>query len=218
MKEPAATSRIWFLGFFILVSILFGAKMLFVAKHPKPQSAMAYGTVPEFTLINQKGAPINLEKDLKGKVWIADFIFTRCAGVCPVMSGKMKTIARDLPQPDFRFVSFSVDPEYDTPQVLAKYAARYEADPRWFFLTGAKKELYELTQRYFRLGVAENSAEDMQASGQAVMHSSKFVLIDREGGIRGYYDSESGNFPAMLLKEAQTLLEESDGNLKASRA
>lgn len=201
MKQEQVSSKFWILGFVILVAAIFTAKMIFVMKNPKPQSVLVYGKVPAMTLTDQTGAAFDLGKDLHGKVWIANFIFTRCSGICPIMSGNMKRIAAQMPQEDIRFVSFTVDPEFDKSEVLAQYAKRFGEDPRWHFLTGSKSELHELSQQHFRLGVTEE--------GQAVMHSSKFVLVDREGDIRGYFDSEASEFPAALLKEAHGLLQTS---------
>ena len=146
--------------------------------------------------------------DLEGKVWIADFIFTHCAGICPLMSAKMSSLVQELGAlPGMRFVSFSVDPERDTPEVLAKYAERYKAPAeRWFFLTGDKAQIYRLSSQHFHLGVAEISPEEREALDQSVRHSAKFVLVDKRGQIRGYYDTDEQNGGAKLIQDTRLLL------------
>ncbi len=141
-----------------------------------------HGVVADFTLTERSGRTVG-SAELAGRVWIADFIFTRCETICPRMTATMATLASELSDaPRVRFVSFTVDPAYDTPAVLADYAARYGADPeRWLFLTGEKGVIYPLLSGSFHL-----SAEG--ADG-AFVHSSRFVLVDAEGRIRGYYDS-----------------------------
>ncbi len=141
-----------------------------------------HGTVGDFELTTQSGRPL-IRADLDGQVWIADFIFTRCESICPRMTATMAELARAMEDaPTVRFVSFTVDPAYDTYLVLADYAARYQANAeRWYFLTGRKEVIYPLLSDSFHL-----SAEG--ADG-AFVHSNRFILIDAAGRIRGYYDS-----------------------------
>ncbi len=157
------------------------------------------GPVPGFALRDETGSPVD-ESLFRGKVSVVDFIFTSCAGICPMMSGRMAWLQEELrDHPDVRFVSFSVDPETDTPEVLAEYGKRYGAIPgRWTFVTGDRKQIYELTQNGFRLGL-EAEGED------AIIHSSRFVLVDRKGSIRGYYDSDSTDAMDLLLEQVVTL-------------
>lgn len=166
-----------------------------------------YGQVPDFSLVKTDGKKFT-NADLTGKVWIADFIFTHCSGICPLMTGKMSSAAKELElEPEVRFVSFSVDPERDTPEVLAKYAERFNAAPdRWFFLTGDKAQIFKLSNQHFHLGVADVSPEEREALDQSVRHSAKFVLVDREGQIRGYYDSDGPNAGVKLIQDARLLL------------
>jgi protein SCO1/2 len=158
-----------------------------------------YGQVPGFQLTSQSGEPFD-RKALEGKIWVADFIFTRCPGPCPRMSAQMRRIqsaVRELP--DVRLVSFSVDPERDTPAVLAAYATRYEAQPgRWFFLTGDRKSLDALDRRAFMLGNIDGSLE----------HSTRFVLVDRRGKIRGYYGTDQDDPTARLIVDIRRLVRE----------
>ncbi len=164
-----------------------------------------YGKAPHFQLIDQSSNVFSSDS-LTGKVWIANFIFTRCQGMCPLMSGQMMNLQDDLKGTDVRFVSFSVDPDYDTPQVLSDYAKKYRADEsRWVFLTGDKSKIWELVSGGFMLGVQDASDEDLKQGAEPVMHSSRFVLVDREGNIRGFFDSTEPGKMKELLSEAQSL-------------
>jgi protein SCO1/2 len=157
-----------------------------------------HGTVADFALTDRSGRPV-ARADLAGHVWIADFIFTRCQTICPRMTAAMSTLATDLADaPEVRFVSITVDPAYDTVYVLADFAARYNADPeRWYFLTGTKEAIYPLLADSFHL-----SAEG--ADG-AFNHSTRFVLVDGTGRIRGYYDSADAETLRRLAADARRL-------------
>ena len=130
-----------FRWFFIFVYLIFVVGLFFlirtrgeIYRNDSSDSLRSYGAVPDFTLTERSGSPVSLS-DLKNKVWVADFIFTRCAGQCPLMSQKLNQLQRKLK--GVQFVSFSVDPGTDTPKVLSDYAKLYSADPeKWFFLTG----------------------------------------------------------------------------------
>jgi protein SCO1/2 len=141
---------------------------------------------------------------LKGKVWIADFIFTRCVGSCPVMTAKMAEIQR-LGPPGLRLVSFTVDPEHDTPEVLDTYARRAGAGKDWAFVTGAKDALYALSTQGFRLAAMEVGKDDPGSAEGPFLHSSRLVLVDGRGRIRGYYDTETPSVVATLLHDLRTL-------------
>lgn len=148
-----------------------------------------FGAVPEFCLVSQVGDSVRLG-DLRGGPWIADFIFTSCASSCPMMTTQLQGLEKALAnEPHVRLVSFSVDPERDTPARLAEYAAEYGAKPeRWLFLTGDKTALRRLSIDGFHLPAADATPEDLAAGAEPVMHSTRFVLIDARGRIRGYYD------------------------------
>lgn len=134
---------------------------------------------PEFSLKQPDGKMLGL-RELQGKVWVADFIFTRCQGQCPLLSNKMAELQKQFAgKAEFRSVSFSVDPKHDSPQVLGQYAKRFGADlGRWFFLTGKPGEVQALSEKGFVLAAS---------GGDAIAHSYRFVLVDKKGQIRGYY-------------------------------
>ena len=157
------------------------------------------GTVPEFQLTDPAGRPFH-SGALRAQVWIADFIFTSCAGACPQMSDRMSRFQKELPA-SIHFVSVSVDPARDTPAKLAEYAQRYGADTRrWHFLTGPAAEISSLAQKGFRLSVAEGADP-----AEPIVHSQRFVLVDRDGRIRGYYLSDDPVQMKRLSRDASSL-------------
>ena len=164
-----------------------------------------YGQVPAFTFTERSGREIKLA-DLKGSVWIADFIFTRCQGMCPMLAGRMAGLQEKLKDPKIKLVSFSVDPEHDTSQVLSEYASRYKAqESKWFFLTGSKDKMWNFITDGFLLGVEAATPEDLKAGAEPVMHSTRFVLVDQEGKICGYYDSSESVQMEKLVQDALSL-------------
>jgi cytochrome oxidase Cu insertion factor (SCO1/SenC/PrrC family) len=182
--------------------------MIVIRGTPTRASAMevpVLGSVPEFSLTEANGTVLRRE-DLLGKVWIASFLFTRCAEACPMMMRHEVRLQADLPlRDDLRLVSFSVDPDWDAPKVLTDYAHTFGADQsRWFFLTGDKKQIYHLTIDGFRLG-AQDAAP---AKEMPILHSSKLVLVDRHGAIRGYYDSSDEAELRKLVRDARQVLAE----------
>ena len=158
----------------------------------------AHGQLPDFSLTDQRGAPFALA-DLHDKVWVADFIFTSCATICPPMTIQMASLQDEFAAEDVRFVSFSVDPERDTPEVLSRYADDYGADgSRWAFLTGQKETIYQLAHEGFNLAAGHRGSE--------ILHSTRFVLVDQNQQVRGYYDSRSPGSLHQLRKDMKKLL------------
>ena len=143
------------------------------------------GRVPDFAFVSERGRP-TAARDLEGKAWVADFIFTRCGGTCPMMSERMEELTAALKdEPGMRFVSFDVDPEHDSLADLATYARQHRADPeRWTFLRGERLAVRALAGEGFKLAVVDGHADDPEP----ILHSSSFVLVDGKRQIRGYYD------------------------------
>lgn len=160
--------------------------------------------VPDAQLVSETAAPVRLG-EMKGKVTVYNFIFTNCAGTCPMMTGSMrkltKKIAADAP---VRFVSISVDPARDTPAVLADYARKVRNDDRWIFLTGDRDAIVKLSVEGFKL-----AAGDPQPGGEALLHSSKFAVADKDGVIREYYGGTDGDAPEHVAATVADLLRES---------
>jgi cytochrome oxidase Cu insertion factor (SCO1/SenC/PrrC family) len=211
-----------------------------------------FGALPDFSLIERDKRTVT-RSHLVGKVWVANFIYTRCTDTCPLQSARMAALQKDFPgEPDLRFLSISVDPKRDTPAVLAMYAARYDADrERWWFLTGDKPAIYALIQEGFRLGVedptdraapsaprqsrrhlaigclaahapdlfertvarwltpaAAFAHSDSEFLAPPFLHSSWFVLGDRQARIRGYYRTEDEQPMIQLRRDIRALLAE----------
>jgi protein SCO1/2 len=159
--------------------------------------------VPNVQLVNETGAAVQLDT-MKGSVAVYDFIFTSCTGTCPIMTNNMRALTEMVPDDaPVRFVSISVDPTRDTPAVLAEYAKRVRNDDRWTFLTGEREAIIRLSIDGFKL-----AAGDPMPGGEALLHSSKFAVADRNGVIRGYYDATDGNVPEEVARVVAQLLEE----------
>ena len=166
----------------------------------KPYSKLpSHGFVPEFnTLTDQSGRPFDSKQRLDGKVWVANFIFTTCAGPCPRMTSQFRKIRDQVKDhPDLRMVSFTIDPARDTPEALATYGKTFAADPdKWYFLTGKQADLHHLSREVFMLGNVDGTLE----------HSSRFVLVDKQSNIRGFYDSSDAEAIQQLVKDMRELL------------
>ena len=157
------------------------------------------GMVPEFEFVNSGQEMITLN-NLKGKVWVADFIFTTCTMACPMMTGNMNIIHKKYKKnDDVRLVSISVYPEYDTPEVLTKYASQYDANTsRWYFLTGEESTVKRVIKDGFKIGDYED----------IIFHSEKFALVDKKGMIRAYYNGMKTEDMKKLKKDINSLLKQ----------
>jgi protein SCO1 len=173
----------------LLVATLFAVIAAAALQRRRPEPPPVLGEVPGFSLVNRDGRTVRL-KDLAGAPWIADFIFTRCPASCPMMTARMARLERELPRDSgVRSVSISVDPEHDTPAVLERYAASFKAPARWLFLTGDGQQIFRLSREGFKLGVDAAPQASGLETAEPILHSTRFVLVDGEGRIRGYYDA-----------------------------
>ena len=165
----------------------------------KENELLEIGMVPEFEFVNSEQETITLN-DLKGKVWVADFIFTTCTMACPMMTGNMNIIHKKYKKnDDVRLVSISVYPEYDTPEVLTKYASQYDANTsRWYFLTGEESTVKRVIKDGFKIGDYED----------IIFHSEKFALVDKKGMIRAYYNGMKTEDMKKLKKDINSLLKQ----------
>lgn len=159
---------------------------------------------PDFSFTERSGRPFS-SSELKGKVWVVDFIFAHCAGSCPMQSQKMKMLQEAWKgNPDLKLLSFTVDPVRDTPPFLKAYADDYHAEPdQWFFLTGFKKDLYKMIREGFK-ATAMESPEG--GPGFDYIHTTRFYLVDAKGMIRGYYDGEKDEEMEMLRNDVRYLM------------
>jgi protein SCO1/2 len=164
-----------------------------------------YGSVPDFSLTERSGSAVSLA-ELRGKIWIADFIYTTCTDTCPLQTATLAKLQQEYGgKLGVQLVSISVDPERDTPEVLTQYAEKYQADARrWYFLTGPRDRIMELIQQGFHLAVM-SAPPDGVATG-AIPHSPRFVLVDKQARIRGYYDSREAEALIRLKNDIDALL------------
>ena len=185
--------------------LCFGVTFVYTANYePENTTIPKFGFVPNFTFDERSGGVVTKD-DLYGEVWIADFIFSNCGGGCPSMSENMLKLQAEFANtPKIRLVSFTVDPDRDSVESLSEYANAYGAKKeKWLFLTGKKKFMYSLIQKGFRLPVDPNLGTD----DEPILHSIYFVLVDKRGYLRGYYDSSNEKELVKLVTDARTLLQ-----------
>jgi protein SCO1/2 len=164
--------------------------------HAAQESLPKLSSLPEFKLVTQDGTPVTRDA-LAGRVWIADVIFTRCEGICPLLTQQMQAVERELPaETGVRFLSVSSDPTYDTPQRLGEYArARGIDTDRWAFATGELEAVKTLVRDGFKLAIGD----------EPDMHAGRFVLIDQRGAVRGWYDPSDAAQRTRLQNDARLL-------------
>jgi len=205
-RAPSGSGIIW-KATLILIPVMTVALLLWLRQLEvnalRQRTVSAYGTVPSFQLTNQNGQSFG-SPQLAGKIWIADFVYTTCPGPCPMISSRMSELQKPLEKTDVHLISFSVDPQKDTPEVLRRYAERLQAEPgRWDFLTGPKSAIYKLSHDDFKLAISDGS----EAQGIPV-HSTRMALVDRHGQIRGYYEATEADAVTKLVADTNHLLRE----------
>ncbi len=165
------------------------AALVLSACSPAPEPLKKYFDVPHFTLTERSGQPFD-SATMRGKVWVADFFFTGCQGTCLVLTRQVSKLHRAFKdEPDVRFVSISTDAKNDSPEELSKYARSFHADDRWAFLTGAHDAIFDLSISGFKLALVEDPSAI--SVSEKFIHSTRLVLVDKSGSIRGYYDGLS---------------------------
>ena len=191
-ETPQQLPRTLWLG----VSLLFGllgltyllslAEVSRVVKRAPP----VLGQISDFTLTNQDGKITTLA-DLSNHVWIADIIFTRCAGPCPRMTGQMKSLQNLLPPTsDAKLVTLTTDPDYDSPEILKRYGERFNADfNRWTFLTGTKSEIGNLAANSLKLSTVPVKPEDQKNPADLFIHTTIFVVVDKRAQLRAIFET-----------------------------
>ncbi|HEV7866578.1 MAG TPA: SCO family protein [Chthoniobacteraceae bacterium] len=166
------------------------------------QLSQQFWAVPDFSLTERTGSTITAAS-LKGKVWVADFFYTTCPGPCPMLSSRLSDIQRLIgPDERVRLVSISTDPEKDTPEVLQQYAERFQASDRWLFLTGDKAQIFDLGIRGFKLPIVED-----RSAAEPITHSTRLILIDQSGAIRGFYEGVGEEGPERIVGDIRRLLD-----------
>jgi cytochrome oxidase Cu insertion factor (SCO1/SenC/PrrC family) len=163
---------------------------------------VSFGKLADFRLTERSGREVT-RADLAGRTWIVDFIFTTCSGPCPKLTSSMRKLQDDLEDTGVGLLSITVDPETDDPEKLDAYASSWTADPdRWWFLTGDEDQIHALMSKSFMLGVERVEGAP---KGEQVTHSTRLVVVDREGDLRGYYDGQNDEGRRSALARARAL-------------
>jgi cytochrome oxidase Cu insertion factor (SCO1/SenC/PrrC family) len=189
--SPQLPRTLW-LGLGLILGFLALAYLLSVAEfgqtHRKPLPVI--GTVADFTLTNQDGKITTLA-DLTNHVWLADIIFTRCAGPCPEMTRKMSLLQSALPKDSAaKIVTLTTDPDYDSRDVMKKYGGRFGADfSRWMFLAGTKPEIGALAASSLKLSAVPVKPADQQNAADLFIHTTIFVVVDKHARLRGSFET-----------------------------
>lgn len=191
--NPSARKLPWTLGIGVFLLVLALSLAFLIAKaesQTRGEALPVLAQVADFSLTNQNSGAVSLA-DLRGRVWIADIIFTRCPGPCLRMTGQMKELQDALANEDqTKLVSLTTDPDYDTPAILKLYAERNGADAnRWMFLTGTKKQINNLAVDSLKLSAVEKKPEDRVSPDDLWVHSTILVLVDKHAQLRGIYQT-----------------------------
>jgi protein SCO1/2 len=185
----------------VTVAAIAAWPLVWSLRTPVPPVPPVLGVIPSFALTDEAGRPFG-SAQLAGRAWVASFVFTRCPTVCPRITARMARLqdrARSL-EPALHLVSFSVDPDYDTPERLAEYARGHGASPRmWTFVTGPAGEVRATVERGLRVSMG---GPDVPASPAELSHGTHLVLVDGAGRIRGYYDPDEADVVDRVLRDA----------------
>ncbi len=194
----------------VLALVIIGIALAFALSSRSNQPAQevpslpVYAQIADFNLTNQIGRAVSLA-DLKGRIWIADIVFTRCAGPCPTMTRQMAGLQAALPVA-VQYVTLTTDPEFDTPAVLKSYGEQFGADfGRWHFLTGSKREIGKLAIDGLKLTALDIPAEKRANDADLFVHSTIFVLVDKQARVRGTFESDEPEFKAKILAAIRQL-------------
>jgi protein SCO1/2 len=163
-----------------------------------------YHTIPNFSFTNQNGKTVT-QKELNNSVYVADFFFTTCHSICPIMSTQIQRVAEKFKgNSEVKFLSHTVDPETDTVEQLNRYAIEHKANVnQWMFVTGDKKELYDIARTGYLLdaSIGDGGPDDF-------IHTQNFALVDKDNRIRGYYDGTNTKEVDQLITDIDLLLAE----------
>jgi len=208
--DPTADNKPWyknlFFWYFVIGVVTLTLLRPFLRREPSPPPVLR--NLPPFELVDQNNKPFSLN-DLESGVWVANFIFTRCGSICPLLTSQMAGLQERYETfgvDEIKLLSISVDPEYDTPAVLKSYAELNAADPeRWTFLTGDPESVRALVVGGFATALGE-PVEDTTGM-MDIAHTGKFVILDPRGGIRGYYDSDTEGLDEIYHRSRHVLNE-----------
>lgn len=193
----------------ILAGVILLITLLFVRGQMRRSDLPVISQTGDFILTNHLGQVIQAG-DLRGRVWVADIIFTRCGGPCPAMTEEMSRLQkRFADEEELRFVTLTTDPAHDTPPVLKEYATRFDANPaQWWFLTGSTNQIRDLAIGGLKLTTVPKEEEMRESPVDLFIHSTIFVLVDRRGRVRGVYESLEPGFQEKISADIRGLLRE----------
>jgi len=198
--------KFYWLGLMAIVMLACQKKELpYMGRHEINKSGdTVYHTVGDFKLLNQDSAWVGPDH-YENKIFVADFFFTSCPDICPIMATQMLRVYNAYQDNDqIGFLSHTIDPEYDTPQVLREYANRLGVtNAQWQFVTGPQEDIYQIAQKYYMV-----TATDDPDAPRGVIHSGAFILVDKNKRIRGIYDGTKPEKVDLLLSDLKTLLKE----------
>ncbi|RYG52234.1 MAG: SCO family protein [Chitinophagaceae bacterium] len=210
MKHKGNKVTIFLITFFILLSAAFMTYYYNTSKeHPKALRVLGEQghKIRSFAFTDQEGRKITQE-DVKGKIYVVDYFFTTCSGICPKMSANMKEVFTSFRgNKQVMILSHTVDPEKDSVTTLKEYSLKFDADPdQWLFLTGDKKELYDMARYSYLVTAADDTAQvDIESD---FIHTDRFVLVDGKGQIRGQYEGTNKEEVKNLIADIRELMKE----------
>jgi protein SCO1 len=194
--RPSVQPWLW-AGF---IALIMAVPLLHQRMEPPLPPPPILGTAPAFRLVDQSGAAFGPER-LAGRVWLASFIFTRCPSICPEMTNRLVRLQPRLGE-EVELVSVSVDPDYDTPERMRAFAELHRASsPHWHFLTGESREVQERVIPGFKVALTREGDDFL-----TIVHGVHVVLVDGQGRIRGYYDSNDADALERLVRDARQLV------------
>jgi cytochrome oxidase Cu insertion factor (SCO1/SenC/PrrC family) len=188
--RPPRTIWVGFLLFFGLAALSFLLWLFAAARNFGEVPLPVIGPVADFSLTNQTGTATSLAA-LTNHVWVADIVFTRCAGPCPRMTGQMRSLEQHLPADSAaRLVTLTTDPDYDSPTVLTRYGEHFGADfSRWTFLTGSKAQIAALASDSLKLSAVPVKPEERLNAADLFIHTTIFVIVDKHARLRGSFET-----------------------------
>jgi protein SCO1/2 len=200
--------RMFYIGFFVVLALVFYFVLTRVIPGFGKKKVMPVSTVKAFSFINQDGKAVT-DKDMAGKVYVVEYFFTHCVGICPIMNNNMKGVYQELKsEPDFFILSHTSDPDRDSVGQMKYYADSMGVDTKkWIFLTGRKDSLYNMARVSYTI---DDPANNLKSIEDQFVHSQFWALVDRKGDVRKVYDGLKESEVAQLIKDAKRYLKETD--------
>jgi protein SCO1/2 len=209
--KPSNRKIEWLVWGLVILTVL-GIAIAFVQSRLERRNLIdlrPIAQLPSFTLTNQDARPFSLD-DLRGSVCVADIIFTRCAGPCPIMTQRMSELQGVLPANEpVKLLTLTTDPEFDTPEVLKRYGQKFKANfARWNFVSGSKEGIARVAVDGMKLAAVEKQPQERQNERDLFIHSQLFVLLDKQGRVRGAVESYDPEMKQKILTAVKYLLRE----------